>query len=258
MSGSLFVFDIETIPDADALRRAHSFADTLSDENVIKAAKALRMEQSGTDFLKHCYHKVVAISLVMVTANRYEVLSIGDESSTEAELIEKFFAGIDRLTPQLVSWNGSGFDLPVLHYRAMLHGISAARYFESGNNDPSFRYNNYQSRYHSRHLDLMDVLANYSARAYHSLDEIATLLGYPGKIGMSGDKVEPAVAAGKLNEVRDYCETDVANTYLVYLHYQRLAGQLTADGLVQAKERFLKYLESTKKAHLQQFATLAA
>ncbi len=82
-------------------------------------------------------------------------------SSTEKELIERFYDGIDRFTPNLVSWNG-GFDLPVLHYRALKHGVPGRRYWETGNEDTSFKWNNYLSRYHQRHLDLMDVLAMYN------------------------------------------------------------------------------------------------
>jgi predicted PolB exonuclease-like 3'-5' exonuclease len=112
----------------------------------------------------------------------------------------------------LVSWNGGGFDLPVLHYRALKHGIQAERYWNIHN----FRYDNYLNRFHERHTDLMDVLAAYQPRAYASLDDIATMLGFPGKLGMSGDKVwQTYLQEGGIQKIRDYCETDVLNTYLM-------------------------------------------
>ena len=118
------------------------------------------------------------------------------EQSSEAELIARFFDGIEKYTPDLVSWNGSGFDLPVLHYRALKAGVQAPRYWETGEEDTSFRYNNYLSRYHWRHLDLMDVLASFQVRARASLQDVALLLGLPGKLGFSGDQVWDAVQAG--------------------------------------------------------------
>jgi predicted PolB exonuclease-like 3'-5' exonuclease len=155
------------------------------------------------------------------------VWTLGDETSTEAEIIQRFFDGIDKYTPQIISWNGSGFDLPVLHYRALIHGINASRYWDLGDDDKDFKWNNYISRYHTRHLDLMDVLALYNARANAPLHDLAKLCGFPGKLGMDGSKVWDAFKAGKLAEIRDYCETDVANTHLVYLRFQLMRGHLS-------------------------------
>ena len=95
---------------------------------------------------------------------------------SEAELIRRFFDGIEKYTPQLVSWNGGGFDLPVLHYRGLIHGIPAPRYWDMGEDDRDFKWNNYISRYHTRHLDLMDLLALYQPRANAPLDELAKLM----------------------------------------------------------------------------------
>jgi len=96
-----------------------------------------------------------------------------------------------------------------------------------GEDDKEFKWNNYISRYHSRHLDLMDLLAMYSGRANAPLDELAKLIGFPGKLGMDGSKVWEAYQLGKLDEIRNYCETDVANTYLVFARFQLMRGVLT-------------------------------
>ena len=137
---TLLVFDIETIPDIDSGRKLYSL-DGLSDEDTAKALFALRRNKAGHDFLPHYLQKIVAISLVMANASVVKVWSLGDEASDEKELIERFFNGIDRYTPTLVSWNGSGFDLPVLHYRALHHGICAPTYWETGDNQQNFRWN---------------------------------------------------------------------------------------------------------------------
>jgi predicted PolB exonuclease-like 3'-5' exonuclease len=113
----------------------------------------------------------------------------------------------------------------VLNYRAMVHGVRAARYWELGDDDREFRYNNYISRYHTRHLDLMDLLGMYQSRV--PLDEFAQLLGLPGKVGMHGSEVWEAFQAGRMEAIRNYCEADVANTYLVFVRFQHMRGCLS-------------------------------
>ena len=162
---NVFVFDIETIPDTETGRRLYDLAD-ISDADVANIMfQKRRQDTGGSDFLRLHMHKVVTISAVLKSRDKVKVWSLGDPDSGEAELIQRFFDGIDRFVPTLVSWNGSGFDLPVLHYRAMLHGIQARRYWDMGEDDREFKWNNYISRYHTRHIDLMDILAAYQPRA---------------------------------------------------------------------------------------------
>ena len=159
-------------------------------------------------------------------------MSLGEPDSPEKELVTKLLRGYRAShTPDLISWNGSGFDLPVLHYRALLHGVQAPRYWEMGENESSFRYNNYLSRFHWRHLDLMDVLSAWQGRSRASLNDIATLLGFPGKLGFGGDQVWDTWQKGDIGAIRDYCETDVLNTYLIWLRFQFMRGQLDQQGL---------------------------
>jgi hypothetical protein len=225
-----FSFDIETIPDVEFGRRMWQL-DGLSDEDVARTMGFLRQQATGSDFLPLHLHRVVAISVALRTADTFRIWSLGDEHSDEAELVERFFDGIERYTPELISWNGSGFDLPVLHYRALKHGIQAPRYWETGDGEREFRYNNYLSRFHWRHLDLMDVLSGFQGRGRASLDQIAVLLGFPGKLGMSGDQVWRRWLDGGVADIRNYCETDVLNTYLVYLRFEYMRGRLDAADL---------------------------
>lgn len=250
---TILIFDIETIPDVDAGRKLYDL-DGLSDEEVACALFALRRAKVGHEFLPHYLQKVAAISLVLCNHNQLKVWSLGDEQATEAELITRFFAGIDKHTPTLVSWNGSGFDLPVLHYRALLHGIAAPTYWESGENQQPFRWNNYLNRFHYRHLDLMDVLAGYQNKAFAPLDDIANMLGFPGKMGMDGSKVWTAYLSGNLKGIRNYCETDVLNTYCVYLRFELMRGTINAIEYTDALLRLKNYLkEETDKPHLLEF-----
>jgi predicted PolB exonuclease-like 3'-5' exonuclease len=131
--------------------------------------------------------------------------------------------------------------------------VVARRYWETGSEDQSFRWNNYLSRYHERHTDLMDVLSGYQPRAKASLTDMAYLLGLPGKLGFSGDKVWDAYAAGNLVGIRRYCETDVLNTWLVYLRYQLMRGHLDADELAAEQARVREYLGASEEPHFAEF-----
>ena len=148
----------------------------LNDEDVGRAMRTLRVQKTGgTDFLAHPEHRIVAISAVLRSPENLRVWSLGSADSTERELLERFFDGIEKFRPILISWNGSGFDLPVIHYRSLKHGVAAPLYWESGDEIRDFKYNNYLNRYHARHLDLMDVLSGFQARAFSSLESIAVL-----------------------------------------------------------------------------------
>jgi predicted PolB exonuclease-like 3'-5' exonuclease len=246
------VFDIETVPDVDYGRRAFGLAG-LSDADAASAMFALRRQRTGSEFLPHPQQRIVAIACALRRGDSLKLWSLGDPASGEKELLERFFEGIERFTPDLVSWNGGGFDLPVMHYRCMLHGVRAARYWEHGDEDSSFRYNNYLSRYHWRHLDLMDALAGFQPRASASLADVAALLGFPGKLGFSGAQVWDAFQAGNIDGIRRYCETDVLNTYLILLAFERMRGQLTPTGHEAEMARVRELLDSSGEPHHREF-----
>ena len=224
----ILVFDCETVPDVAGIRRLQDLPESLADADVAQGYAQQRRAQTGSDFPPHYLHRVVAIACALRRGDDLKIWSIGEPGDAEAELIRRFFEGIEKFTPQLVSWNGGGFDLPVLHHRAMILGVPAPRYWDWGDDDREFRFNNYLNRYHTRHIDLMDVLAQFQARAVAPLDAMAKLCGFPGKLGMDGSEVAAAVAAGRIDEVRRYCETDVLNTYLLYQRFRLMRGELNA------------------------------
>lgn len=249
---NVFVFDIETVPDVEAGRRFHDLGD-LSDDQVANVMFHKQRQASGTEFLRHHLHRIVTISVALRSGDRFKIWSLGDEQSGERELIERFFDGVDRYSPTLVSWNGGGFDLPVIHYRALRHGVPAPRYWETGDDDSSFRWNNYLNRFHYRHTDLMDVLSAYQMRAVAPLDEVAMLIGLPGKLGMQGSQVWPRYRAGEIAAIRDYCETDVLNTYLIYLRFELIRGRLDEDAYNIECELVRESLAKASKPHFNAF-----
>ena len=149
----VLVFDIETIPDVAGLRRLNDLPAGLSDDEVAELAFQQRRAQTGNDFLQLHLQRVVTISCVLRTSEGLKVWSLSEPDLNEGAIIQRFFDGIEKFTPQLVSWNGGGFDLPVLHYRGMLHGVAAPRYWDLGEGDYAdsrdFKWNNYISRYHT-------------------------------------------------------------------------------------------------------------
>jgi 3'-5' exonuclease len=252
--GTTLVFDIETVPDVELGRRLYGLGD-LADGEVAKAMFALRRQDTGGDFLSLEQHRVVAISCALRTEEGLKLWSLGDPRTPEAELVQRFFDGIEKFSPDLVSWNGSSFDLPVLTYRGLLRGVQAARFWEGGEQDPAFRYNNYLSRYHWRHTDLMDVLSGFQRRGQVSLANMACLLGLPGKLGFDGSQVWEAWQSGDLEGIRRYCETDVLNTWLIYLRFAQLRGLVTRARHAEEIERVKALLRTSGEPHLSEFLT---
>jgi len=230
----VLAFDIETVPDCAGIRRLHGLPDSLSDAEVAEVAFQRKRAQSGNDFLPPHLHRVIVISCVLRNEKGLQIFSIGEPDRDERATIQRFFDGIGKNEPpQLVSWNGGGFDLPVLQLRSLVQGVTARRYWDSGDDDRDFRFNNYLGRYHMRHCDLMDVMGLYQPRNNAPLDEVAQLAGLPGKIGLSGGNVWREYLAGGIAQIREYCEADCANTYLLWLRFQRMRGVMSDDAYAQ-------------------------
>lgn len=234
MSWPVLVFDIESIPDMAGLRALRAAEPGITDEQVYAAWLAERKEHGQSDFLPLYLQRILVISCVFRNAEGLRIHSFVDrDGHSEGKVIQTFFNTLEKHVPQLVSWNGGGFDLPVLHYRGLQHGVVADKYWDLGDDDRDFKWNNYISRYHMRHLDLMDLLALYQPKNNAPLDAMAKLCGFPGKLGMDGSAVYPAYLDGKLEDIRRYCETDVMNTYLLYCRFQKMRGGLLEQEYAQ-------------------------
>lgn len=215
---TVIVWDLETIPDLDAAARILGMTD---------APPAGVREALGDKFPKHALHKIVCIG-ALITArelNGWCIRSLGAPhigQRSETELIAAFACKIAELGPRLVTFNGHGFDLPVLRYRAMVNKVSA----------PGFNVRPYFHRYTEDALDLCDALSSYGSNGKTKLDEICKVLGLPGKPdGVNGSNVEQMVTEGRIADVAHYCESDLVNTYLVWLRYLLFCGLITVEQL---------------------------
>jgi predicted PolB exonuclease-like 3'-5' exonuclease len=199
----------------------------------------------GSGFPKHPLHKIVCIGALVASRQpegwRVDALGaphIGER--TEAKLISDFIEKIGQVLPQLVTFNGHSFDLPVLRYRAMVNRVS-------GN---SLEVRRYFHRYTDDALDLCDALGSYVPGAKVRLDEISKILGLSGKPeGIDGSRVEEMVLAGKVDEVARYCESDVLNTYRVWLVYELFRGSITANELDRSEAQIREFVLSRKSSN---------
>ena len=261
MRRDVIVFDIETVVDADASRRLMrqpAFDD-------VEARDALRdyfldKTDGRNDFARQPFHQVVAISyahLIREPGDEGSELLIrrlatgGDKNSSELEMLEGFFHLIETRAPQLVSFNGRGFDVPVLKYRAIKHGLSCPRWFNQGD-----KWNNYDARYSQEyHIDLLEVLSDHGASARCSMDEVAAAFDVPGKLDTAGDNVREMYETDQIAAIRDYCETDVCTTLLIFLHQQLFTGALSEGAYARAILGVRNYLEaeSDSRPHLAEY-----
>jgi len=263
MRRDVIVFDTETVVDADAARRVlRRRQDELTDTEARDGLSAYFLEKTDgrNDFPRQPFHQIVAVSYGHLIREPGEeggelvmrqLATGGDINSSEKELLEGFFHLIETRAPQLVSFNGRGFDIPVLKYRAMAHGLSCPRWFTQGD-----KWNNYETRYSKEyHCDLLEVLSDFGASARCSMDEVAAVFNVPGKLETAGDNVRDMFEAGQIQAIRDYCETDVLTTMLIFLRHQLFSGALGEGAYARAMLGVRNYLEaeSETRPHLAEY-----
>lgn len=238
------VFDIETIADLDAGVRLHPQLADLSEHGKQLALANLRQQESHSDFPRLLFHNIVCLSGLWVSDKGIRLFSLSAENLSEKAILSHFFTTIEKNSPTLVSWNGSGFDLPVILYRAMQYDLTAPTLLDQGEFSREAKYNNYLNRYHHRHVDLMDNLSLFGASRFTPLDQVAALYGLPGKQGVDGYQVSQMVAEQAWQQLTQYCESDVLNTWLIYLRWLRLKGLLTCEQFDHWQQATQNYLSS--------------
>ena len=220
------IFDTESVPDGVLLAKTKYAGQELSADAAIERAQAEAREQSysGSDFLPVTYHIPVSVCIAKVGAD-LRMQSLGPIDAPQfrpAEIVRGFWKGVLHYKARLVTFNGRGFDLPLMEFGAFRYGVAIPGYF---NGKAGIRY-----RYGDGHIDVHDFLSNHGAvRLAGGLNLFSKLLGKPGKVEASGDKVYEMFRAGKLQEINDYCCFDVLDTYFVFLRSRVLTGEITLE-----------------------------
>ena len=223
------IFDCETIPDASLVREGFS----LEGDDLSVSLEAFKQQEakSGSSFLPLPYHQVVAISAVICDDfGRFKKVS-SIEGKDEKEMLSSFLGFIDKHNPKLISFNGRSFDIPMLMIRAMKYNLSCPAYFEVENKMfNKNKWDNYRYRFSDKfHVDLMDHISEFGAARGLNLNTLCMMMGMPGKFDVSGDQVHLLYHDNKLEAIKEYCESDVLNTYWLYLKYELLKGNLTME-----------------------------
>jgi predicted PolB exonuclease-like 3'-5' exonuclease len=235
----VLVWDIESVPDLRGYAAANGLEGKSDDE--VRAAL-------GDKFPKHIYHSIACIGALIAhyDGDHWVVDALGAPhvgERSEKELIAAFVERIAELTPQLVTFNGSSFDLPVLRYRAMTHSIAA----------PGLSARPYFNRYTDDAIDLCDVLSSFTSQAKVTLHGLCRVMGLPGKPGnIDGGEVEKYFRDGRIQDIADYCESDVVNTYRVWLRHELFRGKLTDAAFRASEANLSEFIEarSNIKPHL--------
>lgn len=243
-SDPILVFDIETVADIQAARRIYPQLADLNDADTLSALTAIRTQEAGHDFMRLPLQRIVCISALYIKDGKLSLFSLTADKFSEKDILAKFFRAFSDIEtlPQLISWNGSGFDIPVLIYRAMQYDLSAPWLFEEGERIKNMRFDNYVNRFHTRHLDLMDRFSQYGASRREAMDVVASLYGLPGKTDVDGSMVGDLVSNEDWQTLSIYCESDVMNTWLIYLRWLRLTGQLSSPDFEAWQQQSYDYL----------------
>jgi predicted PolB exonuclease-like 3'-5' exonuclease len=221
---AFLILDTESVPDGKLLALVKYPDEDLRPEEAIARAQAEARERSreGSDFLPVTFQYPVAVCVARVSSDFHlQALTCLDAPQFRPrKIVEGFWSGVAGRyrNAKIVTFNGRGFDLPLLELAAFRYGCGAHDYFYRSRN----RYGG--------HLDLFDWLCNYGGcRLAGGLNLLSKILGKPGKMEMSGDQVYGMYLAGKVQAINDYCMFDTLDTYFVFLRTRVLTGDLNLE-----------------------------
>jgi len=242
------VFDIETVPDGELISRVRYPGQALEPKQAIEKYQQELLEKNGSDFIPYTYHLPVSVVIGKVN-NNYELedLVALDEQQGRPHLITRhFWKGWEKYEATLVTFNGRGFDIPVMELGAFRYGISLKKWFQLN----ARNFDQPRNRFNLKsHFDLQEVLTNHGAsRMYGGLNLIANLIGKPGKMDVAGDMVLQLYHEGNLQRINDYCRCDVLDTYFVFLRTTVMTGGLPLEREQQIVRNTRQWLEDKSEA----------
>ncbi|MHC4181386.1 MAG: 3'-5' exonuclease [Planctomycetota bacterium] len=224
------VFDIESVADAELVAKLRYAGESLEPAEAVRRYRAELMEKYESDFIPYTFQVPVSVAVGKVSADFQltDVVVLDQPQFRPHVIAENFWRGWEKYRrPTLVSFNGRGFDLPLLELAAFRYGLSVPGWFRSDGKSFEQARNRYNTR---SHIDLCELLTNFgSTRFGGGLNLAANLLGKPGKMDVEGHMVQDLYDAGRLAEINDYCRCDVLDTYFVFLRSRVLMGQLPLE-----------------------------
>lgn len=227
---SYLIFDVEAVADGDLIQRVRYPNEELTPQEAIARYRADLLEQRGSDVIPSTFMLPISVAVAKV-ARDYSLLDLTVLDAPEyrpAAITQKFWQGWQHYgRPTFVTFNGRGYDLPVLELAAYRYGYSIPAWF----NLDARSFEQARNRYNTdAHLDLMDLVSNFGAgRVTGGLNLLANLIGKPGKTGIDGSMVQGMYDDGKVEEINDYCRCDVLDTYYVFLRTRVLLGKLSIE-----------------------------
>jgi len=232
------------VADAPLVARLRYPGESIEPHQAVRRYRDELMEKYDSDFIPYTYQVPISVAVAKVTA-RFEMLDLVVLDAPEFRphvIAENFWRGWESYRrPTLVSFNGRGFDVPLLELAAFRYGLQVPGWFQTKTKSfeqPRNRYNT------QAHIDLCELLTNYGATRFHGgLNLAANLLGKPGKMEVQGDMVQDMYDAGRLAEINDYCRCDVLDTYFVFLRSRVLGGELTLDAEQQLIAKTKRWIE---------------
>jgi predicted PolB exonuclease-like 3'-5' exonuclease len=224
------VFDVESVADGSLVSGVHYSGESLGPAEAVRRYRDELIQQRGTDFIPYTFQMPVSVAVGKVAADLrlLDVVVLDHPQYRSLVITEHFWRGWKKYgQPTLVSFNGRGFDLPLMELAAFRYGIPIPDWFNS--NGKSF--DQPRNRFNTRsHIDLCELLTNFGSTRFNGgLNLAANLLGKPGKMDVQGDMVQDMHDAGRFDEINDYCRCDVLDTYFVFLRTRVLAGQLSLE-----------------------------
>ena len=249
------VFDVEAVADGDLIAKVRYPGDDMAPHDAIRAYRDELIEQrgDGKDFIPAPFMLPISVAIGKVDRDfgLLDLVVLDAPQYRPAVITKLFWDGWQHYgRPTFVTFNGRGYDLPVMELAAYRYGISLPSWFNI--HDRSFEQA--RNRYNlESHFDLMDFFTNFGAgRMTGGLNLLANLIGKPGKTGIDGSQVQDIYDAGRAEEINDYCRCDVLDTYFVFLRSQVMTGALTLDReqeIVAATKKWLSEHSDSSPAY---------
>lgn len=233
----LFVFDVETIPDFEFIRRTLNDNESSEDDLLIAAGEEIARNQSG--FLPPMYHRMVSWVGLWIENSGKPAQKCSWNGENELEGLEELFKTLMTYKDfGLIHHNGRGFDLPLLTYRAMKYNLQMP--LRLSHHDIRYRFSKVN-------IDLMDEFSNYGASTYPKLKHLGQLIGVPFKQTAEGNEVLAMYRRGELNQIEHYCYEDVMATYIVWLRMKYTTGDISEEIFNNLNSRAINKLKEIQE-----------